>query len=81
MVGNQNEKRNSTLRTKSGQKITNCGDIEPICGGILPLFDKPACGEQGIVFDICAWVVHACVHASVQICPGHNLYIYAWVLK
>ena len=23
--------------------------------------------------------VHACVRASVQICPGHNSYIYAWI--
>ena len=22
-----------------------------------------------------------CVHASVQICPDHNLYIYPWISK
>ena len=65
MVCNQNEKRNSTLRTKSGQRITNCGVTEPICGGILPLFVKPACGKRDIVLIyVHGLCMPVCMHLS-----------------
>ena len=25
--------------------------------------------------------LYVCMHVSVQICPGHNSYIYAWISK
>ena len=47
------------------------------------VFVEPACGEGDIVVTFyvqCMCVVPACivcVCASIWICPGHNLYIYA----
>ena len=46
--------------------------------GIAVSFNvEPACGERDIV--VTTSVQCMCVHASVRICPGHNLYIYAWI--
>ena len=40
-------------------------------------------GKQDIVVTILAWCmsVHPCIHASVRICPDHNLYNNAWISK
>ena len=44
---------------------------------IASFFVKLDGGEQDIVVTISVYV-HC---ASVRFCPGHNFYIYAWILK
>ena len=38
---------------------------------------SPLAVNETKLFGVCA----LCVHASVQICPGHNLYIYALIFR
>ena len=50
------------------------------------IFVEPACGERDIVITTsvcCMCVLCVCMRevscSSFQICPGRNLYIYAWI--
>ena len=49
------------------------------------IFVKPACGERDTVVItsvrcMCVRVLYV-VRAFIRICPGHSLYIYAWISK
>ena len=47
-------------------------------------FVEHACGEGDIVVSAlvrCMCVLALCIHASILICPGHDLYICAWISK
>ena len=37
--------------------------------------------KQDIAVTILVRRIYACVCVSVEICPGHNSYIYAWISK
>ena len=48
----------------------------------LGIFVEPAFGEGNTVLTTSVLCMCVCVvHMSIRICPGHKLYIYAWISK
>ena len=50
---------------------------------LFPFLSSPLAGKQDIVVTIFVrcMCVHRCICASSWICPDHNLYNNAWILK